>query len=1145
MNSAAVIGRQLRQQNRAPGPLAVPGRPRAPSHVNLGPLPTSVTGAAIGSSPHKDSNANKAQDDEDKQHSLIPAYVSLGCVWKFAKALTPGVLLIAIGTAMCVVGFLAEQLSTTVIVIDNVNNETSTTVNRSMEYHLHNLSFAGPAIMGLGGICIVAACVLTFGVKDHHHRVVPVDEKRPSIGEALVPILPLPPKGRRKPKPPVDAQAAAGQTPDAAPTVAGGSNAAPATLRSNSNGSISATTIRQAIADNNETNDLVAATVTAAAHGAKDPWSSPPISGVNAASNPHCHSNNMNQLITTNIHNSTTTIMPITNATNSSSNSSPTTVLPAISSMVSAFSLNSSTAITAKTTTILTGIHSHNVDSHNDDRKKSNSNYPSNSYPSNSNRCTSNSSSNLHQQQQNLLLQQHSRNSNSGVAGDGRRKSSVVAGSKTTIVPVRSSETHRAGVSTDKSTNNNYNSNYSTNKRSSSVTMNSSSSMASKPASTAAGRSGPSPQLASLAAESDGAFAEYPDPVHPDYRAYPDYPERYLADSAQSAAVLGDTGSGSGCSTPASNLSLPPILGSSGVWTCSISGNVGAGGIGGAIGSGLPQSASPHNSYNAVSASGAGSTPSVNHPSLGHQQYRHYGGGYHSYNTHLPGLSSGGAGRSSHVAGQASPYSSSNSSSNYSGAPPSSLSFAPLHMRTGATPPFKMRPAPSLSTSSTCTNFLLSPQYEATFIPSPTDLQILDPDGCDTPSSSKSFYMSRSASASSGLHLDMYLSRLPVSLRMQLSSKLFASMESDGLSSISTSDNDLAASNNTADVIVLRDFSKGGIKRTSFNSSVNKVGSSKATSTEDSQEVTPLLADDDSPATADSTPGSLGGGIPVGSRGVPLLPIAAIGLGAPCGGHSGGASSYQSKPSEVLRSSVSGSTELGDVTTSTGVLTPTLTPGIPEQQEQISHPLQHPLQQISQPLTQLQSNNSSSTSSFDGRFPLLRQAATESSRTLNGKLPSATAPSHQTINEPNQINQLFSNNQANSQTNSCMSNLLEESSPVFAVAPSSGVGVSAAVGGGGRSVSPLMCASLTAMRTETIDGISPNAASSMTASSVGASQSMSSTAVGHPSSGSTNNNSSGSGINTSANTTNDNNSSSNSTSSTRNSSGHALHNVPS
>ncbi|XP_022691012.1 uncharacterized protein LOC111261651 [Varroa jacobsoni] len=1026
MNSAAVIGRQLRQQNRAPGPLAVPGRPRAPSHVNLGPLPTSVTGAAIGSSPHKDSNANKAQDDEDKQHSLIPAYVSLGCVWKFAKALTPGVLLIAIGTAMCVVGFLAEQLSTTVIVIDNVNNETSTTVNRSMEYHLHNLSFAGPAIMGLGGICIVAACVLTFGVKDHHHRVVPVDEKRPSIGEALVPILPLPPKGRRKPKPPVDAQAAAGQTPDAAPTVAGGSNAAPATLRSNSNGSISATTIRQAIADNNETNDLVAATVTAAAHGAKDPWSSPPISGVNAASNPHCHSNNMNQLITTNIHNSTTTIMPITNATNSSSNSSPTTVLPAISSMVSAFSLNSSTAITAKTTTILTGIHSHNVDSHNDDRKKS-----------------------------------------------------------------------------------------------------------------------PSPQLASSAAESDGAFAEYPDPVHPDYRAYPDYPERYLADSAQSAAVLGDTGSGSGCSTPASNLSLPPILGSSGVWTCSISGNVGAGGIGGAIGSGLPQSASPHNSYNAVSASGAGSTPSVNHPSLGHQQYRHYGGGYHSYNTHLPGLSSGGAGRSSHVAGQASPYSSSNSSSNYSGAPPSSLSFAPLHMRTGATPPFKMRPAPSLSTSSTCTNFLLSPQYEATFIPSPTDLQILDPDGCDTPSSSKSFYMSRSASASSGLHLDMYLSRLPVSLRMQLSSKLFASMESDGLSSISTSDNDLAASNNTADVIVLRDFSKGGIKRTSFNSSVNKVGSSKATSTEDSQEVTPLLADDDSPATADSTPGSLGGGIPVGSRGVPLLPIAAIGLGAPCGGHSGGASSYQSKPSEVLRSSVSGSTELGDVTTSTGVLTPTLTPGIPEQQEQISHPLQHPLQQISQPLTQLQSNNSSSTSSFDGRFPLLRQAATESSRTLNGKLPSATAPSHQTINEPNQINQLFSNNQANSQTNSCMSNLLEESSPVFAVAPSSGVGVSAAVGGGGRSVSPLMCASLTAMRSETIDGISPNAASSMTASSVGASQSMSSTAVGHPSSGSTNNNSSGSGINTSANTTNDNNSSSNSTSSTRNSSGHALHNVPS
>ncbi|OQR72369.1 hypothetical protein BIW11_10428 [Tropilaelaps mercedesae] len=836
MNSAAVIGRQLRQQNRAPGPLAVPGRPRAPSHVNLGPLPASVT-APAGSSPHKDSGANKNQEEDDKQHSLIPAYVSLGCVWKFAKALSPGVLLIAIGTAMCVVGFLAEQLSTTVVIVDSVSNRTSTTVNRSMEYHLHNLSFAGPAIMGLGGICIVAACVLTFGVKDHHHRVVPVDEKRPSVGEALVPILPLPPKGRRRPKPPIDAQAA--QT---AATVTsnggGGGGGVNAALDSGS----SAATARAA--------DEAAM--------AKDPWPRP--AGAGSASHQ--------------THTNTTTTSSGQNATTVANSAVPVHAVPVVPMTGRGAGHNSNNDSTNSNNndnnnynSDRTVNHASNGSSNNSGGRKAVSDSSTNVRNTTTNNRSSSSSStnsinlsaNHHhhhhyqqQQQQQQQQHQHERSWNSDVAEDGRRKSSAVAGSKTTIVPTRSSEAYR-GVSTDNSTNRS---------SSSSSSRSMSSSSRSKPASTTAGRAGPPLQVAGTAAGPDGTLVGYPDLVHPDYSAYPDYPERHLAGSALSAAALGDPGSG--CSTPASNLSLPPI-GASAVWTCPIGG--GGGGGGGLSGC--------YASY--------------------HSSCPLDGGGQRQ--PHLPGPSDG-VGRSPPV-GQASPYSSN------SGAQPSSLSFVPLHTRTGATPPFKMRPAPSLSTSSTCTSFLLSPQYETTFIPSPTDLQIVDPDGCDTPSSFKSFYMSRSASASSGLHLDMYLSRLPVSLRMQLSSKLFASMESDGLSSISTSDTDLA---NNED-IVLRDFSKG-LKRTSFNSTVGRMANSRTTSNADSQEVTPLLADDDSPLT----PADSGGG----------------------GGGGGG-----------------GSLDAG----------------------------RHSL-------------TSGGQASFDRRFPLLRQAATEGSRALNGKMAPTSGSHH-------------------------------------------------------------------------------------------------------------------------------------------------------
>ncbi|XP_018496730.1 ankyrin repeat-containing protein kinase A [Galendromus occidentalis] len=753
MNSAAVIGRQLRQQNRAPGPLAVPGRPRAPSHVNLGPLPASVTTA--GSSPHKDSSANKQEDDE-KQHSLIPAYVSLGCVWKFAKALSPGVLLIAIGTAMCVVGFLAEQLSTSVTIVDGNNNITTITVNRSLEYHLHNLSFAGPAIMGLGGICIVAACVLTFGVKDHHHRVVPVDEKRPSIGEALVPILPLPPKGRRRPKPP---------------------------LLSPPPGTDNPTVLIQ------------------------QPTSERPSLGSgNSSSGITSVHNTTKQLI------AAAGIMPT-----SSSDVAYNGLQPQYSQQLLQVDQGSESFVGpapggGSTATSMSKVSSNN----NNNCSSSNYNHPTN------HRSTTTSAVAASTASLEGTTTKTNNNNNSSVAGE-RRKSSAVVGSKTTIiVPTRSSsDSHRNSVSTDiiKRTS------------SSSSRGRNSNSKAKPPAVESSSQQLLQKQMAGAGAGPDCASYS-PDP-------YPDY--RSLAGSALSAAAGPDLSSVSGCSTPASQISLPQMS-SGGVWTCPV---------------GMAQYFNQQQ-----------------------QRYQHHQQQASSPAFNVPGPSA----RSCQISPA---YSNSSSSSSVS-VPPSSLNLIPLHTRTGATPPFKMRAAPSLSTSSTCTNFLLSPQYETTFIPSPTDLQIMDPDGCDTPSSSKSFYMSRSASTSSGLHLDMYLNRLPVSLRMQLSSKLFASMESDGLSSISTSENDIQ----TANDIVLRDFSSSKSsdrhhsaflmkKRTSFNNIASttlmnnnnnttgsfnnnnnscasnnrmQVSNSRTTSNEDSQEVTPLLAEeeDDDVSSRDS-----------------------------------------------------------------------------------------------------------------------------------------------------------------------------------------------------------------------------------------------------------------------------------------------------
>lgn len=45
--------------------------------------------------------------------------------------------------------------------------------NETKGFHLNNLSYVGPIVMGFGGFIVVAACVMTFEARDSAAKVVP------------------------------------------------------------------------------------------------------------------------------------------------------------------------------------------------------------------------------------------------------------------------------------------------------------------------------------------------------------------------------------------------------------------------------------------------------------------------------------------------------------------------------------------------------------------------------------------------------------------------------------------------------------------------------------------------------------------------------------------------------------------------------------------------------------------------------------------------------------------------------------------------------------------------------------------------------------------------------------------------------------
>ncbi|XP_059612938.1 uncharacterized protein LOC132259358 [Phlebotomus argentipes] len=101
------------------------------------------------------------------------------CLWHACRALALGIVLMLLGAGMATIGYYAEHLS---IGQEVRGNATIRVKNESRGFHLNNLSYVGPIIMGFGGFIVVAACVMTFEARDSAAKVVPARFKMGGSG---------------------------------------------------------------------------------------------------------------------------------------------------------------------------------------------------------------------------------------------------------------------------------------------------------------------------------------------------------------------------------------------------------------------------------------------------------------------------------------------------------------------------------------------------------------------------------------------------------------------------------------------------------------------------------------------------------------------------------------------------------------------------------------------------------------------------------------------------------------------------------------------------------------------------------------------------------------------------------------------------
>ncbi|XP_045450549.1 uncharacterized protein LOC123659378 [Melitaea cinxia] len=101
---------------------------------------------------------------------VVRGKMSSQCLWHACRALSAGLLLMLLGAAMAVIGYYADTLS---VAEEIRGNSTISVKDEARGFHLNNLSYAGPIVMGFGGFIVVAACVMTFEARDSAAKVTP------------------------------------------------------------------------------------------------------------------------------------------------------------------------------------------------------------------------------------------------------------------------------------------------------------------------------------------------------------------------------------------------------------------------------------------------------------------------------------------------------------------------------------------------------------------------------------------------------------------------------------------------------------------------------------------------------------------------------------------------------------------------------------------------------------------------------------------------------------------------------------------------------------------------------------------------------------------------------------------------------------
>lgn len=79
---------------------------------------------------------------------VVRGKITSRCLWHACRALALGVVLMLLGAGMATIGYYANHLS---IGQEIRGNATVRVKNESRGFHLNNLSYVGPIVMGVGG----------------------------------------------------------------------------------------------------------------------------------------------------------------------------------------------------------------------------------------------------------------------------------------------------------------------------------------------------------------------------------------------------------------------------------------------------------------------------------------------------------------------------------------------------------------------------------------------------------------------------------------------------------------------------------------------------------------------------------------------------------------------------------------------------------------------------------------------------------------------------------------------------------------------------------------------------------------------------------------------------------------------------------